>query len=508
MNSLEPESDLESDNYDYEPKSRGRIRAILDACGWRFLMFLLFSQFCGKGIIITLVDLTVLPLFKNAGVDAASMQLLQVVILLPWSLKPIIGLCSDYILLFGFHKRGWLLIGILMGVGSSILLCFVYTSIPLTVCCLVGIHFQLSLIDLLSEGKYAEIRNANPHIGSDLTTLVQGMQLTGAMISVICVGPLADRKQFFVLFLIAAICCASPLVPTLLGWMPEPRKWPPKCIELVERERLRTEWRIICVVAFCGMAGITTSMSSSLLPSPIYGLIIALVLMILCLVGCALSFPRLITCVALYQVITTIAQPSMGGAMDYFYTAGPECLPDGPHFSFTYYITYAGIVGILISIVGTVLYAFLLSKLRFRKVLLLTSILVGAAGLSDLFIILRWNTAIGIPDQTAYIVGEAVVEPLVGMLQWIPTNALITIAATHGTESTCFALMAGISNFARLLSQLSGAIIFTAAGVSTSATKECDFGSLWWLVLICHVVSPTVLGVAATWLIPDREQNE
>lgn len=70
-------------------------------------------------------------------------------------------------------------------------------------------------------------------------------------------------------------------------------------------------------------------------------------LVLLSTVGCFLAFPEnhyIIGRIALFQVITYLSRPSLGSAMDYFYTAEPTCLPDGPHFSMSYYIFIAGLI--------------------------------------------------------------------------------------------------------------------------------------------------------------------
>jgi hypothetical protein len=63
------------------------------------------------------------------------------------------------------------------------------------------------------------------------------------------------------------------------------------------------------------------------------------------LIGTFWLFEPMVARIAVYQVMTTITRPALGTAMDYFYTADATCLPDGPHFSFMYYMMYVGIVG-------------------------------------------------------------------------------------------------------------------------------------------------------------------
>lgn len=490
------------------PKWKRRLRdyreMIQSILGIRFVMFLIASQFLGKGILQKILRGMILPLFKPM-VDAATLQLYTVVIVMPWAVKPLMGLASDLILIGGYNKRYWLVIGCSVGISSAGLLFLAYhlQSPLMLVFCLMGINAQVALYDLLSEGKYAEIRNANPKIGSDATTLVQGMNTAGALIATTFVGILADLNLFWILFIQALVLTVIPLVPTLLGWLPESRLVNASCIQIATGNQ---DAKIIWVVLFCGVSSIAAALLAALV-TPLGGLVLSVVLLICSLVGCWLAFPAAILQVALYQVLTALAWPSMGSALDYFYTANPVCLPGGPNFDYSYYITYTGLVGTAISLVGVGLYQVLLSRLRFRPVLFLTTFFVILGGLSDLVLTMRWNLAWGISDKTAYMLGEAVLEPLLDMLNWIPASALIAMAVPKGMESSCFAFMAGISNFARMASDLSGSVIYTAAGIVTT-DEACNFDALPALLIACHIVLPIMISVPAVFLIPNLEQTD
>ena len=474
---------------------------MLRVCGWRFLVFLFFSQLVTKGILMTVVHSSMLPLFRNQ-VDSSTLQIYIMIAMLPWSLKPLIGLASDYVLLAGYRKRGWLVVAQVVGMTSATVAAFLAGSPNiLLVCCFTGLQFQIALFDLLSEAKYSELRNANPSIGSDITTLVQGMHDMGALGALLFVGFMADSGSFRVLFLVALGLSASPLLPTLLGWLPERREGS-RCMALVslpEGSSWRDELPFIAVVAFCGLSSLAVV---ALEETPLIGLIVSFVLLTCCLLGSWRVFPPLLTQVALFQVLTTVAQPSMGTALGYFYTANSTCLPGGPNFSYSYFIGYTGIVGRIISLVGVLVYQLALSRLRFRPVLLITTILVALAGLSDLSMVLRLNVKLGIPDHVAYMVGEAIMEPLLGKISWIPVVALISMAVAPGREACSFAFMAGIGNFAGMQAKLSGAVIAQSA-----ALGSCDFSALWWMVLLCHVLFPLCIGVPAVWIVPNAEQR-
>lgn len=530
---------------------RQRFANLMDACGWRFIAFLVVSQLICKGFLIRVVSSIMLPLFRDR-VDASTLQIYVMLSMIPWSIKPIIGLCSDYILLCGYNKRGWLVVSWFVGTCSAVLLVVFSLTSPAggggsqIVLCFIGINFEIALYDLLSEGKYAEIRRDNEHVGSDFTTLTQALQMTGLLAGVCIVGFLSDAQNYTVMYIMALVCCVVPIGPTLMGWLPEERVVAPgpggaggNPVQLVDSSRFRQEWPKMVVVAICGLGGVTVSVLTTVIPDPagpLIGFGVALVFLGGTLYGSHQVFADypLISAVALYQVVTTLSQPLIGSELDYFYTATPECLADGPHFTYAYYISYTGIVGTAVALSGAFVYHVLLSKLRFRPVLLITTLLVSLAGLSDLMIVLRINTWIGIPDRVAYMVGEAVLEPLLGTLNWIPVSALITLAAPEGMEASCFAFLAGLSNFARMVSELSGSILirftmgesgaparragarvlFEGIGFVPSALRaegtpsNCDFSSLWWLVLMCHISFPLVVGVMATWLVPNLEQDE
>jgi hypothetical protein len=476
--------------------------------GIKFILFLVFSQMIGKGMLMGLIGGVMLPIFKTKfNVTAQELEIYTMLCLLPWSIKPLIGLCSDFIVICGYNKRGWLVIGSVIGITSLGVLFGITTTVEggntlwITIFAFIGVNFQVSLYDLLSEAKYSEIRNEKHELGSNASTFANGLITFGSLIVLTFIGTLSDAQLYWVIFLLALLFGSSPIIPTLLGWMPEVHYVNSvKCVQLNEIKRDGTTPKIL-VVAFCGLSGILASVLTTIVSAEV-GLGVAFGLLVLCLAGCWKYFPEEITQVALYQVITTLSAPSIGSALSYFFTATPECLPDGPHFTFAYYISWAGIVGQLLGLVAVFLYTKFLSKMKFRRVLLLTTVLQALGGFSDLFIILRWNIALGISDKWAYMIGQAVLEPVVDMLNWIPSSALISIFVEKGMEASCFAFLAGISNFARMTTKLSGTIIFSMAGIQT-----CQFDALWWLVLICHIGAPMIIGIPAVFLIPNVEQN-
>jgi hypothetical protein len=499
--------------------AKSYVQRVVGVFGIRFLFFLAVSQALLKGLAYSMSLSIMLPLFKTVlGLNATTLQFYMLVVMVPWSVKPVLGLLSDLTLIGGYHKRYWLLQALVSGVTCAGLAFLAYASksaIGLALC-FMGIQFQVALFDLMSESAYSAIMRDKEYVGSDIVTLVQGYQHVGAFASTSMVGLLADHSLFYPMFVILLIVCTMPFVPTILGWLPEekdphgvPMGTQSRCgyfFQLVNRDQLRRNRGMIAVIAFTGVAAPLTTIVVEL-GDPMIGLSFAVITTAFALFGAYVVFPRTIAHIASFQVMAILFRPALGSALDYFYTAPSECLANGPHFSYGYYMTTAGLIGSISGFFGVIIYQACLSGLRFRWVLTITQLLSGAIGASDLFIVMRANIRLGIPDKVAYLMGEAVMEPMLVMLNYIPATALLSKAVPVGMESSAFAFLAGITNYAYMISELNGALIFDLSGVRTSV--PCNFDALWWLVIVCHVGLPIVGGVSAAWLfIPNIYQNE
>lgn len=506
---------------------------LLRIFGWRFLLFVCTSQMLLKGLVYYIVSNLMLPLFKQVfQVDASHLQFMLLIVMIPWSIKPLLGLCSDLLVIGGYHKRPWLyfsLVAGMLGSGLAFLAFSRYSAVGMSLC-LMGVQFEIATFDLMSEASYSAIMRDRPEIGSDIVVLVQACQHAGAIVAMLFVGAMADAQVFNGLFGICMGLCLLPLVPTVAGWISEPPvpqgtggsenyktrenrcSSARKCSNFIRLtatdESLADAGHrrgMIAIIAFTGLAAPITAICVNAL-DPSIGLAIALLLTIGSLFGAFVAFPRMVFNVAAFQVFTSLSRPALGSAMDYFYTADETCLPGGPHFSMTFYMTTAGLIGTIMTFFSTFLYKMTLSKLRFRTVLITTTILSGAIGASDLILVLRVNKWFGFSDKAFYLTGEAIFEPVLNMLNYIPMMVLLSKVVPEGMESSCFAYLAGLSNFASMISELSGGLIFEAAGVMT--VGKCNFDNLWWLILICHVGLPIVGGVGASVLIPNTLQTE
>jgi hypothetical protein len=125
-----------------------------------------------------------------------------------------------------------------------------------------------------------------------------------------------------------------------------------------------------------------------------------------------------------------------------------------------------------------------------------------------LIIVLRLNKRLGIPDRLAYFIGEAVLENFIDQLNDNPGKTILSKVSPPRMEATMFSFFAGMRNFAYMISELSGTLIYEVSGIVTDPLKGCNFSSLWLLVLICHAIIPFIGGVLASFLIPQKRPDE
>ncbi len=481
--------------------------------GWRFIAFLVVTQLGIKGVLYTLVSSGLLPIFKGLGVDAANLQLYGTIAVAPWALKPLTGAVSDVFPIGGYRKKYWALQAVLVGVlGSSCLVLGYRSGAALLIVCFVSIHYEMSVADLMSEGKYSEIMRDNPKSGSDIITFVHGCQRIGSIVALSFVGPLADARMYTSLFVIATLLSVSPIIPIMLDWLPEKRRSITesgirgcRCC-MFDLSTFQSERGIFIIAAITGLGGPVLAVVTTYANRWI-GIATAIVFLAVVIIGSYRAFPVNIANVALFQVITSVSSPSIGSAMDYFYTADEQCVPGGPGFTFEYYITYTGILGAAMTFLAVLLYQVTMSRWRFRTVILVTLIMSRLGGVVDLILVKRWNLEMGIPDKVFYVLGEAILENVVVALYTIPTFAIIGKVCPEGAEAATFAFMAGISNLSGMVSGLMGAVIFEFVGIKTTE-PGCDFSSLWILVLVCNILAPLLIGIPNSWLIPQWYQTD
>jgi hypothetical protein len=243
-----------------------------------FLSWLAVNNCFVSGGAFTLVMAMSLPLFKGLGIGASRQQLYVSMISAPWAMKPFIGVASDLFPILGYNKRYFALFAVLVGfAGCSALLGGISPSTDdavsggpeavvaltdLIVICFTAVSYEAATLDILGEGKYAELMHLHPESGSSVISFKFGFSLLGSIVVQSFVGPMSDGGFFHALFWIALAFSLTPLLPTLAGWIPEQRRTggDPGMVELCGRYLLFDRGSFLekkapfVVITLCGLA--------------------------------------------------------------------------------------------------------------------------------------------------------------------------------------------------------------------------------------------------------------
>lgn len=208
---------------------------------WKFLSWLAIDQCCVSGGVFALVMALGLPLFKELGIGASRQQLYMSMMMSPWAMKPFIGVASDLFPIQGYNKKYFALYSIVIGLlGCSLLLGIFHSGTldsavqqgpdavqhlaDIIVICFTAVSYEAATLDILGEGKYAELMRLHPESGSSIISFKFGWALLGGIVTQTFVGPLSDAGYFHVLFWIALALSLTPFYPTLVGWIPEKKR--------------------------------------------------------------------------------------------------------------------------------------------------------------------------------------------------------------------------------------------------------------------------------------------
>lgn len=196
------------------------VRRLEQNFGSSFLVLLVSAYMGVKGALYYVVVLSQLPFYREMGVGAAQYQIYGSIANAPWAMKGLIGAVSDALPLCGYHKRGYIGGACVVGVVSFALLAAVsFGPDDAKVC--AALFFlataELAVVDLLCEGKYAEMMVKHPETGADLVTWVWLSYHVGTLIGSALTGPMADYVSPRAIFWVALPLAAQILVPTLSG---------------------------------------------------------------------------------------------------------------------------------------------------------------------------------------------------------------------------------------------------------------------------------------------------
>lgn len=423
----------------------------------------------------------------------------------PWAMKAAIGLLSDAVPLLGYHKKYYIVFASIFGTVAFAALGLWQlppSQAPLAAFFLLLGNLQLAVVDLLCEGKYAEMMVAKPESGSDLVTFVWGLFMVGTFVGSAIAGPVADWKPRYI-FLICLPLAAQIVVPATMGWLPE-QKLPPEQRGL-RKDKIRKHPHLVKLSIVMTLGAIAVGLSALVPGGAVQSIVSAITAILLCIFG-SLWLPRMLANANLYMFLSSTFYLTISGGLDYFFTAKKECVPGGPQFSYTYYVTYASLVGSVAGALGVAAFQAFLSRGKFRTAFYFTCLVKLVASLFDYAIVKRLNIRLGIPDRLAFMLGDAIIYQVAYMLDFMPAVVLTSKVCPKGMEASVYALLASYQNLGRNCARSLGVALLDILKIKT--TVPCDFTNLPQAIIIAHVLMPLAVIPFVFCLIPDAKMTE
>ncbi|XP_028052145.1 LOW QUALITY PROTEIN: probable folate-biopterin transporter 2 [Camellia sinensis] len=370
---------------------------------------------------------------------------------IPWIVKPIWGILTDVVSIFGYHRKPYFVLAGVMGIISMLYLSLhEKLHLFLALLFLTGGSAGVAIADVTIDACVAQNSGSHPLLAADMQSLCALSSSIGALVGFLLSGILVHLIGPVGVFGLLAIPFGLVLSVGVL--LKEPYTTDFTCRQVTQKftDACKAMW---------------TTLKCPEVWRP-----------------------------CLYMYISLTLSLDIYQGMFYWFTDSEE----GPSFS-KEAIGYICSIGSVGSLLGAILYQYGLKDYPFRDLCFWTQLLFGLSGMLDLMLVLRLNLKFGIPDSL-FVVIDASVSQMILRLKWMPLLVLSSKLCPPGIEGTLFALLMSIDNAGLLTSSWGGGLLLHVLKVTRT-----EFDELWLAILIRNIlrVSPLCL----LFLIPGSDPN-
>eukprot|EP00427_Karlodinium_veneficum_P027351 CAMPEP_0169214246 /NCGR_PEP_ID=MMETSP1016-20121227/17241_1 /TAXON_ID=342587 /ORGANISM="Karlodinium micrum, Strain CCMP2283" /LENGTH=558 /DNA_ID=CAMNT_0009292031 /DNA_START=128 /DNA_END=1804 /DNA_ORIENTATION=+ len=473
------------------------------------MWMLVASQFVLKGFVMGYCIGGFDWLLSARNTPGPTMQIYTAIGMLPFAMKPVIGMLSDAFPIRGYQKNPYIFLTALVGLFGLVAIAssgFVEVPVRWLVIGLFCVMMMVSSADVLTEAKYAERIRDNPEKGPDLITFVWLIVTAGGLVATLTLGSVLEVMQPNWVYAICLIPAAVILIPTTLNFMDEKRMSHDEVVSV--RTHYFAQWELVVLVFLVGFASImimvTGLTSKSVWINLAVGIVSAFV------VSCAflLLTAPIIGRMVVFGIIQHLCAFNTMGAVFYFYTNGPEQYPEGPHFSPMFLISIVGVVGSIFSLLGFSVFNLYMKHWRYHSVFFATNIVYCFGHALSAIQFSRLNLRWGISDEV-FAISYAMITSVTTSMLFLPGIVLLTQLCPKNVEATMYALLAGTSNLGTQIGGSVGAAVLTSFGVTPRGElgESHKFHNLWIAALISSI-APVITLILLPWMIPDALQTE
>ena len=445
-------------------------------------------------------------LLQGSMVPGPKLEVYTSIMEVPWSMKPLIAICSDMFPLFGYKKAPYIVLTTLFGIVGLSLSTFLTTSVAMVK--IVGLflaNFSWMTCDILVEGMYSTRMAKHPDSGPDLIVFISvGQQLTNVVSSVLS-GAVMERMDG-VLGMSGAqwnlsaclIPCVAILVPTICGFLGEDK------ISSAEsksnRFHLWNSQREILLLSLTVGFGSLLFACGGLLFEITENIAISLGIFLTLNFSCWLLLTPVVGRLVLFLAIASLTNLSMGGVSHYFYTDSKYSYPEGPHFEPWFYLTVCGLVGSAACVLALVIYSKFRSA-KYTNIYIVLILMNAVISLPNSVLYSRLNVEWGISDHV-FVGSDTALQTAMAALLFAPGFLLLSRACPDKLESSMFAILASNTNLAASIAGPVSAYISTLFGITPDGSpyETAKFSNMWIVNVLMAAVK--LLPLLFLFLIP------
>jgi len=379
------------------------------------------------------------------GLSPSETAALLGIVMLPWTVKPLYGLVSDSVPLWGYRRRSYMVVSSLLGaIAWGWLAVGVHAATQATIAIALT-SLAVACSDAIADAAVVERARREGADAGSLQSFTWAAASVGTILSAYLGGVFLERWGSRTVF---AVTAALPLLTAIAAFAIADR------VEGVAPGVL-TGWR-----EQWGKLRQAFSRKEILLPAVF---------------------------LFLWQ-----ATPTADSAFFFFTTNELHFNPE-----------FLGTVRLVTSVAGLAgiwLFQRYLRGVPIRRIFVWTTLLSAALGLTGLVLVTHANRALGIDDRW-FSLGDSVVLAVAGRIAFMPVLVLAARLCPEGIEATLFALLMSVLNLGSLLAYQSGAWLTQVLGVT-----ETDFTHLPALLIIANLSTLLPLPLAR-WLPEDTARD-
>ncbi|CAE7236257.1 unnamed protein product [Symbiodinium natans] len=439
-------SEANASKHDTESKKGGGCPWQIPLVGWFQMLYATFGSFMPLAMLSYGLQQSFARnsqdfackyyMMDELKLDGATIGRLHTAALMPWNLKTVLGMLSDSVPLFGFHRTSYLVIMCSLCILMYLWIGFFALSTSALLVCMTCINLGIAMSDLVLDATAAGLAKQHPAEACDLTTSFRVSQALCGMASsglkgvlVASIGPRSTVMSNIP-------CSFAVLFPALRRWLPEERL-PAACCSF-KPEKLSRNSNLAAAAIFLAIVAVALSLTQIFMQDwrARATVICCCGILVLWISYSGLrSISSCLSNTASLLFLRTFLQPGLGESMFVWMSKADN----GPKFT-PQLLGMADCFGFVGLFLGVLFFNRFLRRWKYRSIFLLGQSLLIVSQFLDLILVMRWNKVLGVPDLLFYL-GDETFDQAVTKTLYLPLAVLAYKVCPSNLEATMFAML-------------------------------------------------------------------